>query len=207
MTLVKICGITRAEEVEMAARADLLGFVVLSPSRRSLDLVAAKDLMSIAAHPRVMVTTEADPLRVLSMADCLEPEVVQVHAMMTEAGLDHVSREYSGKVWGLVPVGGGDEVERLGSVRRSAHSALLDTLSLFLGGQGRVHDWGLSRRLRDEASPFPVMLAGGLGPGNVREAVRAVLPSGVDVSSGVEKNGSKDPGLIDEFIRRAKEEY
>jgi len=70
-----------------------------------------------------------------------------------------------------------------------------------LGGTGRVHDWSISRRIREEL-PVPVYLAGGLGPDNVGAAVRAVEPFAVDVCSGVRTAGRLDPEKLARFVRR-----
>jgi phosphoribosylanthranilate isomerase len=68
-----------------------------------------------------------------------------------------------------------------------------------LGGTGRVHDWRLSRRIVEQ-SPAPVFLAGGLHAGNVRAAIDAVQPFGVDLCSGVRSNGRLDPKKLEAFF-------
>jgi phosphoribosylanthranilate isomerase len=72
-----------------------------------------------------------------------------------------------------------------------------------LGGTGRVHDWALSRRIR-EAVRIPVWLAGGLNVANVREAVAAVRPAGIDVCSGVRTGGVLDPAKLAAFVGAAR---
>ena len=72
-----------------------------------------------------------------------------------------------------------------------------------LGGTGRTHDWSLSRRIRERAG-VPVFLAGGLTPANVRDAIARVSPYGVDVCSGVRRNGRLDAGKVEQFVRQAK---
>ena len=75
-----------------------------------------------------------------------------------------------------------------------------------LGGTGRIHDWQISRAIR-EAVDIPVFLAGGLNPDNVAEAIRQVGPFGVDVSSGVEaRPGIKSAAEIVRFVQAAREE-
>jgi len=69
-----------------------------------------------------------------------------------------------------------------------------------LGGTGRVHDWALSARIRRAIAPTPLYLAGGLHPGNVGEAARAVRPFGLDVCSGVRTDGRLDEGLLRAFV-------
>lgn len=205
MTKVKICGMTRATDIEMARSADYLGFVVGSRSPRNLGLDVAKRLMSTTDCKKVMVTTTADPDQVVEMAHYLEPDVVQVHNLMGPADLRKVADGFSGSVWALAPVGGGAEDERLSLIRGSVHAIVLDTMSPDLGGAGATHDWTVSRRLRDAIHPSPVVLAGGLNTENVIEAIRTVMPFAVDVSSGVERQGLKDPELVQSYIRRAKE--
>jgi len=68
-----------------------------------------------------------------------------------------------------------------------------------LGGTGRVHDWAYSRRIRDSVS-VPVLLAGGLHPGNARAAMEQVAPAGLDVCSGLRLNGRLDAGKLREFF-------
>jgi phosphoribosylanthranilate isomerase len=80
---------------------------------------------------------------------------------------------------------------------------LLDSASAGYGGSGATFDWGLAA---EAARELPVLLAGGLTPENVVEAVQAVRPLGVDVASGVESSpGVKDATRMELFIRRAKE--
>lgn len=82
-----------------------------------------------------------------------------------------------------------------------------DPVSGASGATGKTHDWPISRRLV-EISPLPVILAGGLNPANIRDAIFAVKPFGVDAHTGVEnETGEKDPDLIDKFIRRARKAF
>ena len=74
-----------------------------------------------------------------------------------------------------------------------------------LGGTGRLHNWALSRSIR-EAVSVPVFLAGGLKPNNIRAAVEAVHPFGVDVCSGLRTNGQLDPALLHDFMHALRTE-
>ncbi len=86
----------------------------------------------------------------------------------------------------------------------SADAVLLDTLANGkLGGTGAVHDWNKSAKIV-EGLKVPVILAGGLNPGNVAAAIEKVRPYAVDVSSGLETGGKKDPQKILSFVREVR---
>ncbi len=204
MTKVKICGMARPFDVDMARFADYLGFVVGSKSFRNLDLVAAKDLMSTTDLKKVMVTTNHDPTVVVKMANYLEPDVVQVHTTMTPADLRFITRKVPGTVWGLVSVGARDEANALNQMRNACSAAVLDSK------EGRLtlthrQEWELCGRLRAMIDPYPIILSGGLNAENVKEAISTVKPFAVDVSSGVEYQNVKDPRLVRRFVRRVHE--
>jgi phosphoribosylanthranilate isomerase len=206
---VKICGITRPIDIEMARDADYLGFVVASKSRRNLDPEVAIDLMSTCKQKKVMVTTLDDPIQVVKLAERIEPDVIQVHNLMGPEDLRFVTRKFIGDVWGLSPVGRGDELERADRIRKCVSAIVLDTKldpkSEIYGGLGISHDWEISRKVRDKLLPYPVILAGGLSTDNIKKAIRTVRPFAVDVSSGVEEEGLKEPVLVRRFIRFSKE--
>ena len=209
MVRVKICGITRPIDIEMARDADYLGFVVASKSMRNLEPEVAQDLMSTCRQKKVMVTTLDDPIQVVKLANRIEPDVIQLHNLMGPEDLRFVTKKFSGNVWGLAPVGNGDELERANRIRDSVHAVVLDTKldvkSEVYGGLGISHDWEVSRKVRDRLLPYPVILAGGLSTDNIKKAIRTVRPFAVDVSSGVEEEGLKEPVLVRRFIRFAKE--
>jgi phosphoribosylanthranilate isomerase len=100
-----------------------------------------------------------------------------------------------------------ESVELAIRISRQVDALLLDSGNPFLkirelGGTGRVHDWKLSRRIRDNAG-CPVFLAGGLKPENVRQAVESVQPFGIDVCSGVRTNGKLDLVKLKAFFHNA----
>ena len=75
------------------------------------------------------------------------------------------------------------------------------------GATGKTHDWSVSRRIV-EISPRPVIIAGGLNPGNVKKAIKEIKPAGVDVHTGIEgKNGRKEEELVRSFILESKEGF
>lgn len=204
MTKVKICGMMRPQDVEMSSAADYIGFVVNAGTRRSLTVERARELMSICSKPRVVVTTFTDPNALIELASSLEPEALQVSAPVGESTLKAVKDNIGCELWAVVHVGGGDEEARVSMAKKIADTVMLDTYSKAGGGAGVAHDWSTSSRLKATASPKLVILAGGLDSDNVEYAVRAVGPFAVDVSSGVEVNGAKDPERVENFIKAVR---
>ena len=220
MTRIKICGMTCEEEIRIcvAAGVHALGFVVEYPIDVpwNLDRLKAQDLMA-AVPPfvsRVIVVGD-DPQRVIACTKLLKPHAVQLHGDEPLA----VTQELVAAIHGLgsqvlkplrfsVETGKcrsecEDPVEAARLIERTGADALvLDSVSEARpAGTGRSVDWSLARKIR-ESLRIPVILAGGLNPGNVAQAVRAVLPYGVDVISGVEDaSGRKVPEKIRAFIK------
>ena len=199
---VKICGLGSAEAARVAAEAgaDAVG-VVLARSRRQL---APEEARSVLAAVPPFVTRAGvlvnEPLeRAAELARYLELDVIQLHG---DESPDYCRalREMSGRrVIKAVRVAG-----PLGSAPVEAYASagvdaiLADTaVPGVAGGSGQTFDWSW---VRPDEYVLPVILAGGLNADNVRRALSAVRPYGVDVSSGVETGGVKDPEKIRAFI-------
>jgi phosphoribosylanthranilate isomerase len=108
----------------------------------------------------------------------------------------------------IAAVAAGTESKAVQSFAKSADAILLDTLAGGkLGGTGAVHDWNHSAEITKSlnAISIPVILAGGLKPENVAAAIRTVKPYAVDVSSGTETAGKKDPEKILSFVREVRQ--
>jgi phosphoribosylanthranilate isomerase len=200
-TRVKICGI-RDEVAAMAAvraGADALGFV-FAPSKRMVSPDRAKEIISVLPPfvARVGVFVDAPARDISEIAEYVGLDVIQLHG----AESVEICGGFRQKVIKAFSVGQSLDTDEIN--RFPADAYLFDTLVAGLqGGTGRTFDW----RLIDTAAiARPVILAGGIHPDNVREAIAAVSPYGVDVSSGVETDGVKDPIKITEFIRRVKSE-
>lgn len=204
MTEVKICGIRSSAELEMAKRADYVGFIVESDSPRRLEPSVAKELMSKARQRKVLVSTCRDPARLESLCKDLRPDVLQVHSYMSVIDINRLHSSLDLEVWALFPVEDPLDAMRLQVLEHIVDKVHLDSPSAQGGGMGITHDWELSRRVRSVIAPMGVVLAGGLTPDNVAKAVETVRPAIVDVSSGVEADGKKSLHLIDRFIDEAK---
>ncbi|MCE9570476.1 MAG: phosphoribosylanthranilate isomerase [Rhodocyclales bacterium] len=199
-TRVKICGITREEDLAaaVAAGADALGFVFYAPSPRCVSPQRAAQLVAQvpAFVSKVGLFVNASEETVRSVMAEVALDLLQFHgdedaafcsrfgrpwikAARVKPGLDLL--EYAAAFAGFPGVSG----------------LLLDADVEGYGGGGKTFDWTLIPR----NLPLPVILSGGLHPGNVAEAVRTVRPWAVDVSSGVEAaRGIKDAQKIIEFM-------
>lgn len=199
MTRVKICGI-RTEAAAVAAvgaDADAVGFVFYPPSPRFVPPSRA------AALARLL------PPFVVRVGVFVNAPVEVVEAVAREVGLDavqlhgdeppEVCARLRTRVIKAVRVDRADAVVRARDY--SACALLLDAhLPGRYGGTGRRFDWSLARGL-----DRPVILSGGLTPDNVAEAIRQARPYAVDVSTGVETDGEKDPEKITAFVRAVRE--
>ena len=210
---VKICGLTRAGDVNAALDegADALGFVVASPaSPRNLELSKAKRLMKEARifSTAVAVTSTRDPRRVLEICAKLRPTTLQLHYHSRSLIQLLRRRESSTKLILATQIRDKRSVAAAKASALYSDAILGDSPSATgVGGTGIVNDWGLAVRIRKLIAPHPLVLAGGLSADNVQDAIRRVRPFAVDVSSGVERSvGVKDHRRIREFIIKAKEE-
>ncbi len=222
MVRVKVCGNRSPEDIEMGREADVLGFVVGSPDApRNLTLLEAKNLMRLVPPfvQRAAVTREETLLGLAHLAKELRPDILQVHAGVSPTVYTRLMEVIPGgtKIIGLLPLPpAGVSQDPEGAVlvlevakvlRRSGIDAIvLDTITAdrTSGGTGIAHDWSLARMVRDSLQPFPVILAGGLNPENVTEAIQRVRPYGVDAASGLERNGKKDAYLVGKFVATAR---
>jgi len=198
VTEVKICGLMSERDVAIASEADHLGFVVETGTRRSLRPDVAKVLMALAGRPTVAVLTLTDPDLIICLAGELRPDAVQLSGPVGGDDLIRITEEAGCEVWAVVHVDRGmPEMDR--DALSHADRVLLDTASPQGGGCGRMHDLRTSARLVRELGPM-TSLAGGLSPENVAEAIAKVRPYMVDVSSGVETDGTKDAAKIRRFM-------
>lgn len=196
---VKVCGITNLEDalLAVAVGADAVGFV-MAPSRRQVAAEAVKDIVKRLPKevlPVAVVRDEA-PQRVIDLALATGVGAVQLHGSETVDDVAFIRSKLPLVVIKAF-VAGSPALARAESYR--AHAVLLDAPS---PGSGKVFDWRLVDGVPDRVR---AILAGGLRPDNVAEAIEAVHPWGVDVASGVESSpGVKDPAKVRAFVGRAK---
>lgn len=198
---IKICGLTRVEDLEQAvhAGADALGLVFYPPSPRFVDLPTAARLAR-AVPPFVTLVglfVNADPAVVRATLAAVPMHLLQWHGDEDEAYCRQFDRPYI-KAARVRP---GIDLLQYAAGFPSAQAILLDAFVDGYGGGGKVFDWSLVPRSLGK----PLILSGGLDADNVGEAVRRVQPDAVDVSSGVEASkGIKDPEKIRAFVAAVK---
>lgn len=191
--LIKICGITRTEDALAAARlgVNALGFVLWPESPRAVSLETVQSILASVAPLVTAVGIFVDPtVRAVAEAYAAGIQVAQVHGQppALPPGMRLIrAASLAGLGDGIVP-----EVPAQVTVLLDAHDPVRH------GGTGQAIDWPRARTI---AARRPVILAGGLTPENVGEAIHVVRPLGVDVSSGVEQSpGVKNPDKLAAFV-------
>jgi len=196
-TRIKICGITREQDLEAAveAGADAIGFVFYPPSKRCISPQRARQLADRLPPfvSAVGLFVNADPAVVQATADTARLQLLQFHG---EEGPEYCAR-YTLPYIKAARVAPGLDLVEYEATFSSARGLLLDAFVEGYGGGGEVFDWSL---IPKEIAARAV-LSGGLHAGNVGAGIQALRPLGVDVSSGVEQaKGIKDAALIRNFV-------
>ncbi len=203
---IKICGVKTEDELRLVERyADATGVVVNSTSPRELPLREAAKLMEIARIPIYLVSTMQSYSQWANAIERTEAEYVQIHADVPPRLISKLKDNYGVKIMKafMVPRTSVNAQEDAELLMEKISEYEVDRILLDTGaGSGRRHDYRVSAII---AKKYPIVLAGGLSPENVEEAVRWVKPAGVDVSSGVERRGIKDRVLVEDFVRRVRD--
>lgn len=198
-TRVKICGITRVEDVLAATSygCDAIGLVFYGPSPRNVEIQRAVEI--VAALPpfvsAVGLFVDAASSEIEHILSRVRLDILQFHGDEAPA----LCRRYGLPYMKAVRVRSETNLLQYADQYNDAKALLLDAyLPGVAGGTGLVFDWSL---IPDQL-PMPIVLAGGLNPENVAEAIRQVRPYAVDVSGGVEQTkGIKDVAKIAAFMR------
>ena len=210
MTVVKICGLSTPETLDVAldAGADMVGFMFFPPrpatcrlNRRARSESACRGRRA-RSRSRSMPTTRCSR----SIIEALKPDMLQLHGHETPQRVAAVRESFGLPVMKVLPIETKSDLLPIGSHTSVADRLLFDARApreaTRPGGLGKPFDWHLLENL-DLSIPF--MLSGGLNAGNVAQALRITRAPGVDVSSGVESApGVKDPEKIRAFIRAAR---
>lgn len=202
----KICGLSTPESIDwsVGAGADAVGFVHFPKSPRH---VALEALPALAGHARgraaiVVLTVDADDALLDALVGAADPDVIQLHGRETPERVAAVRARFGRPVMKAVGIGSAADLLAAGRFDGVADLLLLDAKppkdATRPGGLGTPFDWSL---LADHRPATPFLLSGGLTPTNVADAIAAVRPAGVDLSSGVESApGVKDQALIRAFM-------
>ena len=218
---VKICGTTNLVDAQraMASGADLLGFIFFPKSPRYVTPEQVRDILAAAEPGRLGVRTvgvfvNEPPQAIAQILSFCGLDLAQLHGEESPdtLGLETSQSPVRGRAYKALRPRSPEEATESAyryalptSFRAQGHlpAFLLDAYHPQLrGGTGEISDWGLASSL---ARQYPLLLAGGLTPTNVAQAVRFVRPWGVDVASGVEETpGQKDHAALHAFIAAAK---
>lgn len=206
MTRVKVCGHRRVEDVRasISAGVDAIGVISEVPvdTPRDVSPEQATDLLAEVGPlvSGVLVTMPETVERARELVKTVRPDAVQIHATLNPDQIADLAEAIPQSV--LLAL---DVDADLEAYAQAADALVIDSLDeKGGGGTGQTHDWEKTATLVEDLS-VPVILAGGLDPGNVASAVERVHPYGVDVASGVEREGGiKDSTAVEEFVERAK---
>lgn len=207
VTRVKICGLTRIEDRDAAvdAGADALGVISGVPVETPREVSAQRARELVSGVPpfvtSVLVTMPESPQGAIKRQQRIGADAIQIHGTLSPAQLGGLRERVD------VPVIAAVDANDVGiEVYAEVADALLvdSTSESGGGGTGETHDWDRSREI-NETTETPLILAGGLTPANVEEAIETVDPYGVDTASGVEREGGKkDHDAVAEFVGRAR---
>lgn len=213
-TRIKICCIVSPEEAALAIAhgADALGLVGAMPSGPGViddDLIS--EIVDTVPPPvsTFLLTSETEAGRIVHHARRCRADTIQLVDRVAPDAYPIIRAALpSRRLVQVIHVEGEKSIETATSAARLADAILLDSGRPSaelkeLGGTGRTHDWAISRAIV-EACPCPVFLAGGLKPDNVGEAIREVRPFGVDLCTGVRREGRLDPGTLQAFVNEVK---
>ncbi|WP_201716240.1 phosphoribosylanthranilate isomerase [Rossellomorea arthrocnemi] len=199
MTKVKVCGIRRVEEAQWAcdAGADAVGFV-FADSKRRIDVeTAARISASLPPHiMKIGVFVNESKENLKEIYSTVNLDFVQLHGEESVSFCENIDLP----LIKAIPIK--EEADIIGMDQYPGELVLVDSgKGPFRGGNGTTFNWEYV-----EAIPLShqLILAGGLNPENVREAILKVRPFMVDVSSGVETDGKKDRKKIESFVRKVK---
>ncbi len=213
MGIVQVAGVRSVAEARMLVGlgVDRVGIPLrLAHHRPDVTEAEARVVVEVLGAQRsVLITYATAAAEIIELCQSIGVGWVQLHGAVSPEGIATVRQSVAVQVIksyvvGFETMGIAAFVERYAPLCDAFLTDTFDPRTGAMGATGRVHDWAVSRALV-EASPVPVILAGGLSPVNVARAVVEVRPAGVDVHTGVEdEEGDKDPCLVRAFVREAR---
>lgn len=205
----KICGVTRPEDAALAvAHGAWRVGTIFAGGPRLIDVARAAEIVAAAGEVPVFGVFGSDPVEsILERASAAGLAGIQLHGASTPA-MAAALRAAGFEVWRVLTVDAGTSLaEAVAEGAREADALLVEPrLPGGSGGKGVALDLALARRAREAATGIRFVLAGGLSPETVAEAIRLVGPDVVDVSSGVESApGRKDPARLIRFLETVRD--
>ena len=206
---VKICGIRDPAHLDVLAKAGAryVGFVFFEKSPRfvSFDTARSLSLATPTGIAKVALVVNADDAQLDALTSTVPLDMLQLHGNETPERVAEIKTRYGLPVMKAVGVADADDVAALDRYTKVADQILVDAkppkTSELPGGNGLAFDW---RLIAGRRWPVPWMLAGGLVPDNVGQAIKLTGARQIDVSTGVESApGTKDPNLIKAFVEAA----
>lgn len=211
---IKICGLTRIEEAAYLneAAADYAGFVFYPKSKRNLSIPQAKQIMKELSpsikRVAVLVSPRAEEIKEIEEAGF---DIIQIHKELYPETYAAAQKP----LWRALNIANAKELQEQktgaegGGQNSLAEEDPEQKIAAYLidgenFGSGQTFDWSAAERIREFVGASAFILAGGLNPDNIEEAIRLFTPDIVDVSSGVEGKCGKDKEKILEFVRKAR---
>ncbi|MCD1295834.1 phosphoribosylanthranilate isomerase [Methanocella sp. CWC-04] len=192
------------------AGVDAIGFLVgiTHEAEDRIEIISAKKIISSLPPfiTSVAVTHLQDPYEIIDIMEDTGANAIQIQNDVTPETIETIKERSTGqKIIKCIHVTGPDCIENAMIFDTVADALILDSRTPGrLGGTGNVHDWNISKEIVKKVKS-PVILAGGLNPENVKEAIEKVHPYAVDANSGLEnKNGYKDIIKVRDFVKTAK---
>ncbi len=199
MTKIKLCGLSRLCDIEAAneLKPDYIGFVFASKSKRYVTYEKAMELKSLLS-PEIQAVGVFVNESLQNVAKLLQNGTIDIAQLHGDEDEDYVTQL---RLLTDKPIIKAFRMETANDIK-TAKQSTADSILLDSGaGTGAVFDWSLVKSIRR-----PYFLAGGLDPGNVADAVKALHPFAVDVSSGIETNGAKDKTKMAAFVAAVRKE-
>ncbi|KUO96858.1 phosphoribosylanthranilate isomerase [Ferroacidibacillus organovorans] len=208
MTHVKLCGLMCEQDVAVAdaLQADYIGFVLADSRRR----VSVKDVVEWLKRVK--------PVHSRPVFVTVNPDLDEIVRMAQETGIHHIqlsgeetpefcleARRQGLIIWKAIGIGDSCDIERINRYRAAVDALLLDTKRAGThGGTGETFPWSLIPACLENAQGTPLFIAGGLTPSGVARLLATHRVHGVDVSSGIESDGQKDPAKMREFVHEVR---
>ena len=199
MTKIKLCGLTRPEDIRTAntLKPEFIGFVFAPQSKRYISPRQARELNALLS-PQIRAVGVFVDEEIETVAQLLNDGIIdlaQLHGSEDDVYLQKLRARTDKPILQAFRITSEQDVQQ--AEHSPANHILLDAGA----GTGTVFDWSLLRQIRR-----PYFLAGGLGPDNVERALELLHPYGVDVSSGIETDGVKDPEKMAAFVAAVRKE-